>query len=156
MPFHAVGWFCDDVRQEKGNKETFVGVYSDTVHVGKIPGGFKRINLMVRIHVEMDINLTEIRLFLRSPNSEEAEIANFPLEGFEDARKAARERGMPFVMIGAQVTLENFKIAAEGILEAIVRVNEERQTVAAMLIRPRPINPSTASPQPSSQSPSGA
>jgi hypothetical protein len=152
MPYNAVGWFCDDVREERGNKETIVGVYSDTVSVPSFPGGFKRMVIYVRVHADVDQEINELRLFLRVPGVDEAEIANFDLEELEEGRKAAKRRKMPYIDLITQVTVEPLKVPSEGLVEATLELNDKRTVVAAMLVRKRLSRP-IASERPSEQSP---
>lgn len=135
MPHRAMAWFCDDVRQERGNKETLVGVYSDSVTVPRFPGAFKKVVVVVHIHADLSESLDEIKLFLRAPNTSEEEIANFDLTDFEQGRQHAVGRGMPYLLVTAQVTVEPLKIEAEGVVEMTLQINGERMTVGALLVR---------------------
>jgi len=157
MPHQAIGWFCDDVRQERGNKETFVGVYGDRVTVTTFPGAFKRMTIVARIHLDVEVAVNEIKLFLRTPDGEEGEIANFPLEGMEDGRRATIERGMPYILVSAQATIEPLMISTPGLVQAFLEINGQRQILSSLVVRQRQQpNSSTAAAQPSSQSPSDA
>ncbi len=151
MPHRAMAWFCDDVREERGSKETIVGLYSDSIAVPRFPGAFKKVIVVIHIHADLNEPLTEIKLFLRSPNAEEEEIADFDLSDFEQGRQHALERRMPFLLVVAQVTVEPLKVEIEGVIEAVLRINGERMTVGALLVRQikRPLQ----SPPPSSDNP---
>src|SRR5437868_4830596 len=139
MAYSAVGWFCDDVREEKSNRETIIGIYADSVSVSSFPGAFKRMVIYVRIHADIDQEINQLRLFLRVPGVDEDELANFDLHGLEAGRERARQRNMPFVDMVTQVTVEPLTVPSEGLVEATLQVNEERTLVAALLVRQRPI-----------------
>ena len=106
MPYSAIGWFCDDVREEKGNKETIIGIYSDAVTVASFPGAFKRIVVYVRIHADVNEEVNALKLLLRVPGLDEEEVADFSLEGLREAQERARGRGIPYVAFVTQVTIE--------------------------------------------------
>jgi hypothetical protein len=155
MSYNAVGWFCDDVREEKGNKDTIVGIYSEVATVASFPGSFKRILIYVRLHVDIDQEINELKLFLKVPKADEEEIAVFDLEDFEEGRKLARLRTMPYIDVATQVSVEPLRVPAEGLVQATLQLNDERTVVAAMLVRKRPSRPNASEP-PSKQPPPAA
>jgi hypothetical protein len=154
MSYTAVGLFCEDVREERGNKETIVGVYSDSISVPHFPGAFKKMVVYVRLHADIDHEINELRLLLKVPGVDEEELANFDLKGLEAGREQARLRGMPYVDLITQVTVEPLNVLSEGLVEATLQVNDERTPVVALMVRQRPIP--TASVPPSEQSPPAA
>jgi hypothetical protein len=153
MPYSAVGWFCDDVREEKGNKETIVGIYSDTVSVSSFPGAFKRITIYVRIQADVDQEVSTLKLFLSVPGVEgEGEVGIFSLDGLKEGQERSKQRGLPFITLITQATIEPLMVPSEGLIKATLQFNDHRTVVAAMLVRLRS-SPSSASEPPSELSP---
>jgi hypothetical protein len=148
MPYSAVGWFCDDVREERGNKETVVGIYSDTVSVSNFPGAFKRITVYVRIHADVDQEINALKILLSVPGVDEDEIADFSLDGLREGKERAKRRGLPFVTMITQATIEPLRVPSEGLIQATLQFNDHRTVVAAMFVRQRS-SPATVSPPPS-------
>jgi hypothetical protein len=155
MPYSVVGWFCDDVREEKGNKETIIGIYSDAVTVASFPGAFKRIVVYVRIHADVDQEINALKLLLSVPGLEEDEISDFSLKGLKEGQERARRLGLPFLALVTQVTIEPLKVQSEGLIQVTLQLNDQRTLVAAMLVRQRS-SPANASEPPSGQSPPDA
>lgn len=65
---------CDDVREEKGNKLSLIGIYSKSIFFNKVPAIYPKICLVIFIEGLKDL-LPDVKVVLKSPESED-EIIN--------------------------------------------------------------------------------
>lgn len=66
----ATAIFCDDVREEMGNKHSLMGIYGDNISVPAFPGAMTKFAIYVRIHLPIDFEPYEMKLFLSYPNGD--------------------------------------------------------------------------------------
>lgn len=135
--YNAVGFFCDDVREEKGGKMTVIGIYNDTVNVTKIPGSFAKMGLYVRVHLDVKYQVKNMSVKLRMPNGQESDISEFNIEELNSARKDAIENGNPYLGAVLQAVFAPAPIPVAGRIEAILNLDEEQIIVASLNVRER-------------------
>src|SRR5689334_701395 len=59
----AIGFFCEDIRQEVNNVDTLIGVMPDNVAIGKnVPGMIPKLGIYVRVHIEPELEVKSITL----------------------------------------------------------------------------------------------
>lgn len=79
-PFCYVVW-CDDVRQEVGNKPSFMGVYTGGLVVPRLPLTLPRLNAWIVLSVPIEIALVDVSVILsRDDGLALAEIPAFTPE----------------------------------------------------------------------------
>ncbi|SRR6266700_2659485 len=150
--------FCDDVRQEIGNKLSLMGVYVGELIVPMAPPVvMPKFAIVVWIITDIDDPVMRVTTSVRMPpdgqevfKAEVGQATTIPslLEG---ARK----------MIAHQIlTFGNFLVPAPGMMEVMLETDTGPMRAGRLLIRFEPpvdiSPPSTASPLPSEQSPPAA
>ncbi len=151
--WHAVGVFCEDIREETRNLISLMGIMPDNINVPKIPGRFPRLGVYARVHVNADAtDIGEIKLRLRFPDGSEDSMEGFTRDVIRAEQTKAKATGKPFAGFGIQMMTTGLPIKSEGLLQLIVSVGSE-ETVAAMLYVK---TTSTSSEQPASQSQSAS
>jgi len=129
LPF---GWatFCDDIRDEVGGKQTFVGIYSDLALFSGVSFPVTVPKLCVSIlYFEDTENLPETLTFsVYLPGEDEDQPARFSTTlNLKDGTFPVPSRGDTLVAIKPQFVLSPLTINAEGRIK--VRVNRDDDTI---------------------------
>ncbi len=108
-------FICDDVREEKGNKFSFMGFYEKELAVSQVPCIMPRLCLVI-ILSEIKEVLNEVNVTLNSPQSDPVNIK------FDTPPKV--KKGMDSRLI---VILSPFKINGIGEAKFEIKFNNERK-----------------------------
>src|SRR5688572_15722901 len=73
----AIGFFCEDIRDEKSGQDTLIGILPDHLAVPAFPGMLPKLGIYVRIHLSLDANPKIIRVKLKQPDATFVELAVF-------------------------------------------------------------------------------
>lgn len=91
--FNGVTLFCDDLREEKTEMNTLVGIYPDNVMVGSAPFAFPKLALYTRLVVTSDFDVEPIELVLMTGGDAERSLTTIPIELIEKAITDAKRDG---------------------------------------------------------------
>jgi hypothetical protein len=152
--------FCEDIRREPGSKETLIGVMPALQRVPKFPGAFQRLSIYYRVRLPLDQDVNErvlVDLEIDEGVSVDIELEDstpYPKENLERALALAKERNAPYAEVQARLIVDGIPITGAGQIRAIAKIGDERLVGGYLNIKLK--DDSSASPPPSSQSPSGA
>jgi hypothetical protein len=115
----AVALFCSDVREEKGNTVTLVGVLPDKLNVPKLPGGLPKLCVYVRIHV--GVNFDPGALYSRLV-MDGKEIGRIDVQSkvVDTARAKSKDSGKAYAGLISTFVMAPLAIAKPGLMEALV------------------------------------
>ena len=117
--------FCEDIREEKKNTDTIIGVMPDNIRVAQVPGLFTRIALYVRIQSPVDDPPPSISLRLELPDGESIDLSGMPQEEITKAVETARQNEAPYIGIIIKAIMGNVSIKSAGRLSAIARLGDK-------------------------------
>ena len=129
---NAVGFFCDDIREEVGQKDSVMGIYPDNITVPVIPGNFQRLCIYVRLNIQIEWDQAEITLHLRFEDGTQIEIARFALELIAAEFKGAKERGAPLVGFIAKGIASPLLVPVAGRIRLVAVAGDEEILCAAL------------------------
>ncbi|MEZ5901665.1 MAG: hypothetical protein R3D51_19470 [Hyphomicrobiaceae bacterium] len=114
--WNAVGFFCEDIRQEMNNVDTLVGVMPDNVAIGKkVPGLIPKLGIYVRVHLEPDYEVKNITLTADFFNGKHRQILGvFKEEEIVRERDLAKKRGAKLLGFISRATLTPVPIPEHG------------------------------------------
>jgi len=158
MPrWDAIGFFCEDVRQEMNNVETLIGIMPDNVAIEGVGGFLPKLGMYVRIHVTPDIDIESISVSVDFFNGEHRqEIGAFSRDQIEEEKRKIRISGGSLIGFICRGLLSPFPVPHHGPVRLKVRIGEEEIICGGIRFVEPAITSSTASPQPPSQSPPAA
>ena len=138
----AIGLFCEDVRQEKSEQVTLIGVMPDNLNIGTPPpstdenaiiqGMLPKIALYVRVQLEPEDDPGEIQIRLILPNGEVSEIAKFSAEFIETSKKQAKENNTPIAGLISYMVFLGFRVSGPGQILAVLDSKYGRQICAVL------------------------
>ena len=76
MAFSAIGIFCEDIRQEKSEQDTLIGILPDNVNVPSIPGMFPKLGLVVRMHFDVSSSARQFFVILRQSGQPDLRVGD--------------------------------------------------------------------------------
>lgn len=134
-PWQAVGLFCEDIREEKSGQDTLVGILPDNVNLTKIPGVIPKLCLYVRVHVDLEADITAIVASLRFPDGTEQSLGSFDSDFIKKTQKEAREKGAPFAGFIAKGIGGPLNVSVPGQILAIAKIDNEEVVCAFVNIQ---------------------
>jgi hypothetical protein len=131
--------FCEDIREEKNDMTTIVGVLPDSLNVAGLPGMMPKFGFYVRVVVDTDgppklfggrLEIPGMAEPILMPGLSEAEIA----KSAQDAKLA----GTPSFGLIVRGTLSPLPITALGFLRLYAKIDEEEFLAGEIQIRNSP------------------
>jgi hypothetical protein len=115
----AVALFCSDVREEKGNTVTIVGVLPDNLNVPKLPGALPKLCVYVRIHVVVDCDPGALYSRLVMDGKEIGRI-DVQSTVVATVRAKSKASGKAYAGLISTFVMAPLAIAKPGLMEALV------------------------------------
>src|SRR5947199_412358 len=98
---HAIGIFCEDIREEKNEVYSLIGVMPDNINVPATPGMLPKLAIYARFHVPPTLNVGAIDLKLRFANGVEVALRGGRRNGScRGQRGSGRQLGLKACGIG--------------------------------------------------------
>jgi hypothetical protein len=121
--YSVMSLFCEDIRIEKNDQRTLVGVLNDALDVSKFPGALPRLGIFTRLSASVDFDIHDFAV--RFLNSKGELIAESIVEKdlIDRSREQARTKGNPTYGIISQFQLIMFSLESEGICPVNCTVN---------------------------------
>jgi hypothetical protein len=156
MALQVVGFFCEDIREEKSGQDTIIGILPDNLQVGPTPGMIPKLGLYVRFVLDRDSPIKNISMRITAPGGQEMPMGEMD-QIIEQAKIEALTKEMPYAGLIAKAVISPFPVHAPGRIEAVVRVDGVDRVCAVLnLVAGGPTPASSAFPQPSELSPIAA
>ena len=127
--------FCEDIREEKRNTDTIVGVMPDNIRVAQVPGLFTRIALYVRIQSPVDDPPPSISLRLELPDGESIDLGGMPQEEITKAVETARQNEAPYIGMILKAVLSNVSIESPGRFSAIALLGDKEYLAGTLNVK---------------------
>jgi hypothetical protein len=118
-----VGFFCEDIREEKSGQETIVGILPDNFAVPQVPGLIPKLGIYIRMHFDAKSNAKEFSVRLESPNSNDLMLGSSDENTVSSAIQDANKLGIPFAGVAMKAVFGPFPIKSYGVLRAIVKLD---------------------------------
>jgi hypothetical protein len=149
MSVHAVAFFCEDIRQEKGGQVTLVGVLPDTIQFPKTPALFPKLGVYLRCHFTASEKPKAISAKFVGANSSQFKELSWNEEAINVAFSAMAANEVTFAGFMGRAVRGPFKIMETGFLRVVVVVDGKEHQAGGLNFKE--LSP-TASEQPAAQS----
>lgn len=137
--------YCDDIRNEVGNKISLMGIYTRELTIPNAPLLLPRLCILVKVVTDIDDPLESLVVrVVKTKDGEETELLStgpLPIPSLTDL--PARDDDTTSMLMQMQFVLSPFQIEEEATLR--IRATTEREELLGMALRLR-IVPPTASP----------
>lgn len=141
--FNIVALFCQDIREEKNDVVSLIGILSDNIQTPKvIPDEqgvvlsslrqLSSLHIYLRINFDPDFDLPEANMRVILPTDEVIEVGKIPADVIAQARSQAKETGLPLAGVISRLGIGNFALPKPGLLRFEVVLGDESH-LAGML-----------------------
>jgi hypothetical protein len=141
MSMNVVGFFCEDIRQEKTEQLTLVGVLPDRVKVPPLPpdapaeavARMPKLALYARIQFEPSDRVQSMTTKLRFPDGSVVELGRVDDETIAKAKREAIANDLPIAGIVQQAILQGLTIPRPpALITGLVEVDGKELTIAVL------------------------
>lgn len=162
QPFNVVALFCEDIREEKRDLRTLVGLIPDNVNVASPPMAtspgaqvthgpveaplISKLCVYVRLNFDPNFDLGDVHAYLVQPDGSDVDMGPLDASVVAQAKATAIERGNPLAGVIFTITMGNLGLPKSGLMKMEVEVNGERYLAGALTFRDAANDASTASP----------
>lgn len=113
--------FCDDIRQEVGNKISLIGCYSSIIQVERAPAILPKLCAIVKVYSPLERPFTKLAVRIVRGDQTLAEL-KFPAEAFASA--IAAPAGSRWQMVVAGLVMSPFHVECACTLRAEAETEE--------------------------------
>jgi hypothetical protein len=149
-----VGFFCEDIRRERANTDSIVGILPDNMSISSTPAIIPKLAIYVRAHIDVNEPPHPIEMTLDTPWGETRLLKGAESSLVEQSQKSARDNNLPFGGIIMRALLVPFEVRAHGLVRVVATVAGAENTCALLNLRPSPASPGSSS-APAANQPSG-
>lgn len=121
LPFDAITLFAEDVREEVQGTMSLIGVVPDTLAVAGVPSLLPKLAIYTRIHVPIDVEITELAVVAQMLDGVEIAVGDFPADFLAKARDEAVAEGKEFYGLVGHALATPFPVQQLGSVRVIVR-----------------------------------
>jgi hypothetical protein len=132
MLLSAIGFFCEDIREETKGTFSLVGVVPDTMELPAIPATLPKLALFVRLRFSLDHKPESLRLVLRWPGGSDQELSRTPPQLIEDAITKTKQGPFPYAGVNLNVIFSPLKVPVRGLAKATVYYSGGETDVAGI------------------------
>lgn len=136
--------YCDDIRNEVGNKFSFMGIYTRELTIPNAPLRLPKLCIAVKVVTDIDDLFESLVVrVVKIKNGEETELSStglLPMLPLTDL--PTRDDDTTCMLIQMQFVLSPFQIEEEATLR--VKATTEREELLGMALRLRIIPPPTS------------
>lgn len=138
-PRHVEVIYCDDIREEVGNKHSYMGVYTDELTVPTVPVMLAKFCISVKVITNMEdpFEALEVRIVKVKDNEETDLLTTGPVNFLNQLSNI--ENGRSRLMVQLTFALAPFQIDEETTLR--VKAITEREELRGMALRIRTSTP---------------
>jgi hypothetical protein len=129
----VVGFFCEDIRVEKTEQDTIIGVLPDNMAAQVFPSVTPRLGVYLRVHIDPRKPPRTIVAKFHTPWGETFDIGAADRGLINSAVDQATERGLPLAGIVMKAMMVPFLMKGPGLAMATVSIDDGKETVCAML-----------------------
>lgn len=138
---NIIALFCEDIREEKNELITLVGIYPDNVNVAPLQGMLvpegsgrviARLFVYLRFHFDFDADLPPYAVRIVAPGDHVTHLGNIDASVVSKAKGDAKSKGLAFAGVTLRAGLLNFGIMQPGLMKLEIQHGDEIQTVGGI------------------------
>jgi len=140
---NAIGFFCEDIREERSGQLTLIGLLPDNINVPPPPPDLlernpnarpiiPRIALYLRIHIGLNEKVQPLKLKLVFADDSEVDLGDIGGDVIADAQRQAAEKNLPIAGIVTHAVFQALKAPREEVMRAILQSENESHVCAIL------------------------
>jgi hypothetical protein len=146
MTLHVIGFFCEDIREEKSGQGTLIGLLPDNIDIAPMPKGvasstrpiLPKLGLFVRINFGMEDDIKPMTIKLILPDAGEIELGKIGADLISQSKRDAAANNLPIAGLIHRAVMQGFMIPGPGLIAGVVEIEDQRITVAVLNVRVLP------------------
>lgn len=146
LPLSAIALFCSDVRAEKTNTDTLVGVFPENVDLPRVPLALPKVSLYVRLHLDPAAHHKPMKMRLINADSSEMSLGEIDTALIDDALNKARLEDRPYAGIIFRAEIQMFPVNQFGRISVVLSVGSEDYVCGTLMVK-QSASPSASEPQ---------
>jgi hypothetical protein len=115
--------FCEDIRTEKSEQHTLVGVMKDSLSVPSLEGSLTRLSIYTRFNADADFTVDKLSISFKDSAGTTVVENTISKDLMDDARKKANERNSPSYGIISIFQVAMFPLSKEGVYPVVCTVD---------------------------------
>ena len=143
LPISIMALFCEDIREEKNDIVTLIGILPDTVNVEAPPSEspaqitklLSKLCIYVRINFDPTMELGTAQIWLAMPEGERLALGEIGSDIAEKSQQEATARGNLLAGVVSRVVLAGFQ-PPKGAVKVEVSVKGETHVAGAITFNP--------------------
>jgi len=135
MSLNIIALFCEDIREEKSNAETFVGVLPSNLSVPAFPSGLPKLGIHCRFLFPVDFPDFEAEVFLRASWGQRVEMGTVGRELVAQAKRETLAINLPVASVIIKVLIVPMPLPGPGRIEIVVKRDDTESVCGAIAIR---------------------
>ncbi|MGH6872491.1 MAG: hypothetical protein ACREHE_13400 [Rhizomicrobium sp.] len=128
---NMMGLFCEDIREEKNDMFTLVGLFQDNVEIGFEVGIAPKICGYFRFSFPTETPLPPFKIVMTFPDGESAEIGNVEQDVIDKAVRETKAQGGPIATVISRAILTGLRVTL-GRLVVTANIAGEEHILAAL------------------------
>lgn len=138
LPRSVISFFCDDIREEKNDMDTLIGIYPNNVNVPHFPFSFPKLGIYTRIHFDVEDSPGDIKIKASRPKEEDIPLTIMTEESFSESQQQTKEEGLPVMGLISKAVAVGFTIKEPGQLKIIVTIQGEEYIGGVLNVQQTP------------------
>src|SRR5664279_2225184 len=114
MAHSVLAIFCEDIRTEKNDQHTLIGVLSDNIAVPQIPGALPKLGIYIRAQIETGYIPKKIVVSFHDTTGAEIPLSNWEAAAIKNASDDAKATGSPTYGLIMTAIISPFRVTALG------------------------------------------
>ena len=110
----AVALFCEDLREEKDNKISLIGIMGDNIAVPGFPGALAKLAIYIRINYPTDMKPQSLEIVMTHSDGERLVVNNIDESFVKKTIEEAAAQNNPVAGIVTQLIAAPFAINSAG------------------------------------------
>jgi hypothetical protein len=128
----AVALFCEDIREEKKETHTVVGVFGDIIVVPGFPGAMPKFGVYIRINIPVDNDPCKFDIFFNYPNGERVLAVTVEQSLVASTIADAKKTNNPIAGIVSHLVASPFPITEDGRICIEIQWDEKKRIIGGV------------------------
>jgi hypothetical protein len=111
---HTIGIFCEDIREEKNEIYSLIGIMPDNIKVVATPFAMPKLGIYVRIHISPTLNIGAIDIKLRFADGTDLALTTMDTDLIKKTQQEAIGRGSPWAGLMTRAVAAPFLVNIPG------------------------------------------
>jgi hypothetical protein len=136
QPISIIGLFCEDIRQEKSEQATLIGILPDNLAMPQVPNVLPKLGVYIRVHFDPKTSPSPMSIKLRVPDGPDIPLGEITDELITQSKTETKANGTPVAGLVSMAVVTPFPIKTFGNVTAVVTTKDGDYICAALNIIP--------------------